>query len=284
MRKLVCFLAVICFAAPAFAGDITFTVSSSVDKEFTIGYVATDPCEGPVGIGLKVNLTGSCGATVSGKANVGSASSEFPVYIDWAHDMPDPNDYTVDPPPGDQHPLADPCEAGVVDPCSSLFSICMGRLDPCALAPQSLPNLITVKVDCDGECTITVDIEEDGLRGGVVGADYDNVYMVDGTVVCPGGIPPTVPACWNVLTQCRGDYGVPADGSVSLADFYALKDSYGKNYCDDWNGGAGPYNPCADADRNGSVSLADFYALKDHYGTSPPADCPAGGTWPPSCP
>jgi hypothetical protein len=174
-----------CFAAPAFAGDITFEVNSFGVGKATISYVADEADEGPVGIGLKVTVSGSagCSASVSGKANVESTDPCFSVFIDYAHDMPDPNDYTVkpDPLPPDQHPLADPCEAGVPDPCSTVFSICMGRLDPCSDPPQISANLVTLDLDCDVDacCLVTVTIEEDNLRGGIVGAAWGSVDASD---------------------------------------------------------------------------------------------------------
>ena len=82
MRKLVCLLAVLFVAAPALAGDITFTASSPADKQLQIGYSATDPAMVPVGIGLKVTITGGCAGTVTDGTNVVSVSSEFDVAID----------------------------------------------------------------------------------------------------------------------------------------------------------------------------------------------------------
>jgi hypothetical protein len=271
MRKLVCLIAVLCFTAPAVAADITFTASSSADGEITIGYSSTDPAAVPVGIGLKVTLTGSCSGTVSGGANVVSTDPCFNVDIDWAHDMPDPNDYTIG--HAGQHPLADPCAAGVVPASSSEFSICMGRLDPCNPAPQSIPNLITLSIDCEGSCTLTVDIEEDGLRGGIVGAEWGSVNMVDGTVVCAEG-PPPVPACWNYPAQCHGDS--TGDGNCNTVDWPDFRDSLGYAYP------ATEYNPCADYDRDGDVDTSDWPHFRDNLGTAPPGDCVAGGTWPPS--
>ena len=288
MRKLVCFFAVICFAAPAFAGDITFTVSASGNGQFTIGYSATASDEGPVGIGLKVTLDGACSASVSGGADVVSTDPCFSVFIDYAHDMADPNNYTVTPPYSGQHPLADPCGAGVPDPCSIEFSICMGRLDPCNLPPDVVTNLVTIDLYCDGDpcCVVGVTIEEDGLRGGIVGADWGSVDASDSTTVwCADEIPePCLPACWNDLNQCNGDFGTPPDGLINSTDFLALKASYLKDYCD-YNDGAGPYNPCADADHDGYVNSTDFLALKEYYLGTPPGTCPGGGTWPPfTCP
>jgi hypothetical protein len=189
--------------------------------------------------------------------------------------MPDPNDYTIG--HTGQHPLADPCAAGVVDASSSEFSICMGRLDPCVPASQNIPNLITIAVDCEGECTLTVDIEEDGLRGGIVGADFGSVTMVDGTVVCESSCPI---ACWQFDSQCYGD--VDGDDDVDTVDWPVFRDSFGTNYASHWNGGAGPYNPCGDLDHDGDVDTVDWPAFRDNFGSgNVPNDCPMPCVWPP---
>jgi hypothetical protein len=291
MRKLVCLFAVISIAAPAFAGDITFSVNAAGDGKATISYAATDPAEGPVGIGLKVTLSGACSASVSGGANVASSDPCFNVAIDYAHDMPDPNDYTISHP--GQHPLADPCEAGVPDPCSTEFSICMGRLDPCSLPPQISADLVTLSLDCHGDacCLVTVSIEEDNLRGGIVGAAWGSVDASDSTVVvCPAEPcepPPCQIACWECASQCYGDVE-GCDGDVDTVDWSPFRDSFGMNYCDDWNGGAGPYNPCADLDHDGDVDTVDWSPFRDNFGTANPpglpTDCPMPCEWPPACP
>lgn len=96
------------------------------------------------------------------------------------------------------------------------------------------------------------------------------------------------PSCWNCLTQCHGD--ADCDGYVGLIDFYAFRDAWNTNYCDHWNDGAGPYNPCVDVDRDGEVGLTDFYAFRDYWDSYPPADCNCGcagapdpDCWPPEC-
>jgi hypothetical protein len=265
-------LVAIGFAAPAFAGDITFSVSSSADKQFTIGYAADDPCEGPVGIGLKVTVTGDCSGSVSGGANVLSSDPCFSVHIDYAHDLSDPNTYTIG--MGGQHPLADPCGAGVPDPCSTMFSICMGRLDPNHRSPQSVPNLITIQLDCDATCTVTVDVEADNLRGGIVGADWGQVNATASTsVACLSDCPI---ACWECDSQCYGD--VDCDDDVGTAgDWPAFRSAFGSEY------GQGNYNPCADFDRDGDVGTAgDWPAFRANFGsTNVPNDCAPSCTWPP---
>jgi hypothetical protein len=263
----------LCFAAPAFAGDITFSVSSSADKQFTIGYDA-DPGEGPVGIGLKVTVTGTCSGSVSGAANVVSSDPCFDVYIDYAHDLPDPNTYTIG--MGGQYPLADPCEAGVPDPGSKEFSICMGRLDPCNPAPSDVADLVTIELDCDAACTVTVDVEADNLRGGIVGANWDtvnasastSVVCTDGGFVCPW-------PCWEFDSQCYGD--VDGDDDVDTTDWPVFRDAFG---CA-WPQAC--YDACADLDHDGDVDTTDWPNFRDNFGSgNVPNDCPMTCVWPPA--
>lgn len=90
---------------------------------------------------------------------------------------------------------------------------------------------------------------------------------------------PAFPPCWNSLTQCHGDTN--GDGHVDTLDWPIFRDSFGKNYWDHWNDGAGPYNPCADFNRDGQIDTEDWPALRDNWGKSVPEDCTLGGIWPP---
>lgn len=128
--------------------------------------------------------------------------------------------------------------------------------------PNYLPEPNETDIDGQprnmGDCNETVDI----------GAD--EVYF---------------PPCWNYLTQCYGD--ADGDRDVDLTDFYVFRDSFGIDYWNDWNNGAGPYNPCADYDRDGDGDLADFIIFRDHFGDiNLPPDCncgcaPCPDCWPP---
>jgi hypothetical protein len=90
------------------------------------------------------------------------------------------------------------------------------------------------------------------------------------------------PSCWDTSAgQCHGDT-VGYDLIIDLGDFQAFKAAFGYDYWDDWNGGAGPYNPCADYDRDGYINLGDFQIFKAAFGVgSVPGDCTPGGVWPP---
>lgn len=86
------------------------------------------------------------------------------------------------------------------------------------------------------------------------------------------------PELWLCDTQCHGD--ADCDGYVGLLDYYIYLDALNTDYPDDWNNGAGPYDPNADFDRGGSVDAMDYLILYDYWTEYPPADC-NDGLWPP---
>ena len=70
---------------------------------------------------------------------------------------------------------------------------------------------------------------------------------------------PTYPWCW-CATQCYGD--CDCDGDVDTEDWAIFRDAFGTNCEQDWNGGAGPYNPCAHRDHGGDVDTVDWTAFR----------------------
>jgi hypothetical protein len=288
-------------ATPALAGDIEYTAWASGEGEVTITYQATDPQAVPVGLGVKVSLEGACGAYLDG---VVSSSAQFNVHIDYASE--DPCNYTI-PAEGTagQNPTADPCEAGVADPCSSEFSICMGRLDPCELADPCV-DLVTLSIGCTAgvACTVTVNIEADNLRGGTVGAEFGAVTYVDGTVECETGEPPCPFSCWETATQCHGDSagavakdGNP-DGMTYVLDWPDFRDGFSSKNWGDSPGHNGKAemsageranyltHVCADYDHDGEIYVVDWPQFRDNFSSSvpTPADCAGDCAWPPPLP
>jgi hypothetical protein len=69
--------------------------------------------------------------------------------------------------------------------------------------------------------------------------------------------------CWDTAVCAGQSFGdATCDGSVNLADLFALKAHFGK---------AAPWTPpecCADFTQDGSINLADLFALKAGFGTS----------------
>lgn len=268
MRKILVLLAVCAMATSAVAGDITFSVTQNADATFTIGYVATDPAAVPVGMGIKVSLTD---ATIGAGTAATSTDSFFDVFVDYASE--DPCNYTIG--MAGQTPIADPCAAGqpAYGAGISEFSICMGALDPCNAAPATVANLITIAVDCSAPFDVA--IGADNLRGGIVGAEFDNVYFTGATdLVC--SVVPSGPACWASTTQCHGDADM--DGDVDTDDWPDFRDGFAQSYP------AALYlaHVCADYDQDGDIDTDDWPQFRDNFATSPAADCAVGGVWPPT--
>jgi hypothetical protein len=108
------------------------------------------------------------------------------------------------------------------------------------------------------------------------GASGGGAYVLVGTIGQPdagamsggnydlfGGFWPYAPTCWSAA-ECAGQPNGDAtcNGSVNLADLFALKANFGK--CAPWT------DPecCADFTQDGCINLADLFALKAGFGTS----------------
>lgn len=118
-------------------------------------------------------------------------------------------------------------------------------------------------------CTVPEDAETGLLKVITKGGESDGIVV---TVVGS-------PSCWNCPTQCHGDTN--CDGVVNTSDWPVFRDAFGTDYWNDWNDGAGPYNPCADFNRDGYVDTVDWPAFRDNFGKQVSADCGLGSVWPP---
>ena len=115
-----------------------------------------------------------------------------------------------------------------------------------------------------------------GWNGTIVASHAS--YGPEPNDLSPGPVTSTVtgqdfivfPICWDHGGHCKGNATDISGGAgyVNLDDFIVLRDSYAKTYKNDWNAGAGPYNPCADFDKSGKVNLDDFILLRDNYSTT----------------
>jgi hypothetical protein len=115
-----------------------------------------------------------------------------------------------------------------------------------------------------------------------VGANFGSTTYVNGAGVCEpqGGPLPCEIACWEYDSQCYGD--TDDDEDVDGTDWFVFRDAFGSDYATGWNGGAGPYNPCADLDHDGDVDGTDWFPFRDNFGTSDADDdCPMTCVWPP---
>ncbi|MHC4478758.1 MAG: hypothetical protein ACYTEL_24255 [Planctomycetota bacterium] len=91
----------------------------------------------------------------------------------------------------------------------------------------------------------------------------DAAYSAGGPYEVFGGFWAYKPTCWSAA-ECAGQSNGDAtcDGSINLADLFALKAHFGK--CAPWT----PPECCADFTQDWCINLADLFALKAGFGTS----------------
>ena len=221
MKKLV-FLCVALLVAPAMA-DVTFD-GSETGGVVTISYTSTDA---PRGVALLLTCTGT--VEITGYV---AADADYNCFIDYAFTNPD--GYDVDPPPAEQHPLADPDNPGVIPALpATVVSVCMGVLDTTGAqgaGPANADPLVQLTVTGEG----TIEMTADTLRGpdsGVVGSEIPSnlsdgavsIDVGDGIVECIKADSPLYdtwsdlgkPDCWCYARNCRGD----ADGK-KIGDYW----------------------------------------------------------------
>ncbi len=205
MKNVIIMLAVIAMAAPLYAADpcdVVFAGDGSTGS-LVLSYTTNNGAL-PRGIGLKCEVL--AGDTVDVDSDAVVADPCFNTFIDYA--FMDPGTFAI----GDGHPMADPCFAGVLDPCTGVdvFSICMGVLDQTSnqLAGPATSTLVSIPLASTAG-SVTIRISEDDLRGGVVGSALTTNLPID--VVVSFGC------------QCYGDVAdntsqpIP-DGNVNLGD------------------------------------------------------------------
>jgi|GEM_PF-3440754 len=228
MKKIVCLLVVLCFAVPALA-DIQFYGTDMGSGQIKIGYRSVDPNRtGPAAIALVIdfdkdnNVAQLKGDTVN-DAIVSKEATHFRFYIDYASVLADPNIITDDYDPNtgyyaSAHPLAKKTEKGVPDLTGGVDEVayCVAKLSPDQLkGPNTVDvDLITLQLEANGAASTIVRIDEDDLRGGVVGSKLVTNLPIDVTVSfgCP------------CLGEVTGDSKVTFDDVISLA---GLLNTYG---------------------------------------------------------
>ncbi|MCK4629524.1 MAG: hypothetical protein KAT56_11005 [Sedimentisphaerales bacterium] len=288
MKNVIIMLAVIAMAAPLYAADPCDVEFSGVGTggSLVISYTCNDPCT-PRGIGLKCEVLN--GDTVDVDSGAVVVDPCFNTFIDYA--FMDPCNFTI----GAGHPMADPCFAGVLDPCTGVyeFSICMGVLDqtgnknagPAASSPLvSIPLASTVG-------SVTIRISEDILRGGVVGSAlstnlpidvvvsfdcyvigqprYYDELMNPGSAITQANYDAWVavgkPDCWCCPHHGYGD--VNGDGWINASDMVPVNN----------NLGTGPVLPAnlihADVNHDGWINASDMVPVNNRLGTQLPSDC-----------
>ena len=281
MKKLILVLAMLVVASPAMAVNVTIDVNdaygTSTDGIASIEYTVVDA--NVSGFGLDITVTGANIVAVDNYFDKGACDASnkgygiFPASFDSFIDPEDPN--YADP---NYSPLADPCDTGAQDGLgTNSVTVEFGTLYEVGNAPAKSGVLCTIEVNEMG--TFNVTVTENSARGKIVMQNGTAGTLVDGAGTVTKGLP--YPACWDWVSHCKGN-ATDISGGVGFInndDFYIFRDSYLKNYEDDWNDGAGPYTPCADFDSNGNINNDDFYLFRDNYLTTGSGCTPA--SWPP---
>jgi len=278
MKKMFLVLALLMFASQAVAGTVTLTLIQddvNYPAESRIGalYYTADADVSGFGLNITVDtadanivdinnyFVGECDGSNKG---FGIFPASFSREIDAGNPNWDDPNYS---------PVAANTDAGASGTGLGTGTIIieMGALYEDGNKPATTGLNLLCRFQVDGDCNVTV--TGDATRGNVVLADGNaatlNTTAATSVYLGAASGPNTVPVSWETYpAQCKGD--ADGNGTVELADFFILKDSYNESK------GDSAYDPRADFDRNGTVELADFFLLKDNYNTSPSGTCPAG--------
>lgn len=283
MKKLVFFLAVFT-AAPAFALDVTLTITpqpcGGESGQITIQYKDADPCNLPriFALDLTIDSPGQFTA-ISGYKTDGESNSANPGYGIYPARMvfDEEGDITSygDPRALDEDPGTTDQEFNTSHIVLELASLYYGDVN----APNTSGTLCVLDYSCSGGSDLDIVMtDEIAYRGGVVLEDGTQHDVCDVWVVCEalsGCLKATAPeyadwvlwdcpACWCYKRHCRGD----ADGImigpfwVNSTDLAILKAAFNKQ---DAALAAIPNGICADFDhtktgpfRVGALDLNKF--------------------------
>jgi len=75
---------------------------------------------------------------------------------------------------------------------------------------------------------------------------------------------------WRMIEPLGGEVRRKVEGGICYEEVISVS----------FNFGDGPYNPCADFDRDGSINFRDLFVLNQYWGSSPDANCTCT-SWPP---
>jgi len=290
MKKIFVVLALLMFAVPALAGNVTLTivqddVNYPADSRIGELYYSANANMSAFGLNITVSTADANIIDINnyfvGECGVGDPNRGFGIFPASFNRHINPNSPNWSDP--NYTPVADACDPGAAGTGLGTGTIIieMGALYEDGNNPPLSGLLCRFRVDADCNVSVT----GDATRGNAVHEDASeaalNVAAATNVRIEEEG-EPEGPACWYWGTHCKGNAtdisgGV---GYINLDDFYALRDSFMKTYKNHWNDGAGPYNPCADFDNTGKVNLDDFYILRDNFVSFPDANC-TPAAWPP---
>ena len=264
MKNVIIMLAVIAMAAPLYAADpcdVVLTGDGSTGS-LVLSYTTNNGAL-PRGIGLKCEVLG--GAVVDVDSDAVVADPCFNTFIDYA--FMDPCNFTI----GAGHPIADPCFAGVLDPCTGVdvFSICMGVLDMTGnqnAGPATSASLISIPLT-SAAASVTIRISEDTLRGGVVGSALTTNLPIDVVVSfstdCFQGTPEQVAAwtAWgkpaNWCEPCFKCGDVNSSTSITPSDWFKVWDDLKAQSL------GGTHDGTSDVNMSGSLTPSDWFFVWD---------------------
>ncbi|MCK5271240.1 MAG: hypothetical protein KAJ52_01640 [Sedimentisphaerales bacterium] len=250
MKNVIIMLAVIAMAAPLYAADpcdVVFAGDGSTGS-LVLSYTTNNGAL-PRGIGLKCEVL--AGDTVDVDSDAVVADPCFNTFIDYA--FMDPDNFVI----GAGHPMADPCYAGVLDPCTGVdvFSICMGALDQTGnqnAGPATSTMLVGVPLTSTAG-SVTIRISEDILRGGVVGSALTTNLPIDVVVSF-------VTECYVVGQPRYYDENMNPGPAITQANYDAWV-AAGKSLC--W---CCPHHGYGDVNGDGFINFQDYNPIIGHPG------------------
>jgi len=247
MKKVLFLVVVLSITATiAQAADVDFSaVTPAKNGRLDISY-QVNGSENPRGIALKCTVLYGKVVTVD-TSNIYTDPC-FNTMIDYAYTAIDGGgSYTI----GTGHPIADPCNPGVLSPTTDVdqFSICLGVLDQTGnqnAGLSAVSPVVAIPLTLSSDPCVVIKIDEDNLRGGVAGSQLSTNLPIYVTMTeCYAGQAnyaawqaSNKPACWCWSRQCEGDadgkkQGNPLSGFwyvgtndiVLLANVWEVKDS-----------------------------------------------------------
>ncbi len=259
-------LAVIAMAAPLYAADpcdVVFDADGSTGS-LVLSYTTNNGAL-PRGFGLRYTVLNGdtvdidpCAVTVPGIDPCDA------IFIDYAFMDPDPCTIEM----GDGHPLADPCEPGVLAPTTGVdvFSVCIGVLDHTGnkgAGPATADPLVVIPLTSTaGSVTIRIseDVTEGAFkkgRGGVVGSALTTNLPITVTVSFD---------CYIIGQPRYYDENMVAGPAITQANYDAWV-ACGKSLC--W---CCPHHGYGDVNGDGWINANDVSLVNNAFtaGILPP--------------
>lgn len=286
MKKFLCLLALVMMTAPVLA-DIEFYGTDAGSGQITIGYKAVDPNKAaPSAISLTIDFdrdsdTAQLKGDDASAAIVSKDTAEFVFYPDYAYDVAssDPNTIINNYDPNDAsyasaHPLTQVADKGapVLTGGVDTVGYCVAHLsNPPAKGPEDNGSggyfdLVTLQLEANGAASTWVTIDENSLRGGVVGSKLSTNLPIEVEVAF---------GC-----ACPGDWD--SSNTVNFTDVLAILgqvNTYGTGKNKTIDSGMAQWDDCGDWDSSNTINFTDVLAILGQVNTfgtgkNKTLDCP----------